>query len=89
MPEQSLKQYPQRIKVIPSNRGVSRTKLKNKYRNTNLSHTQKGKMYIWHPIKKCQGYKEARLYDPLLKEKLVNRHPPTTDTGLRVRQQGY
>ena len=26
-------------------------KVQNKYRNTKLTHTQQGKMYIWHPIK--------------------------------------
>lgn len=34
MLEQSLKQYSQRTKVIPSNTSVSRTNFKNKYRNT-------------------------------------------------------
>lgn len=33
-------------------------------------------MYIWHPINKCHSvYKEARLYDPLFKEKINQQTP--------------
>lgn len=89
LPEQSLKQYPKASKwflVIEVCLGLSS---RINIGVQNYPTPKNVKCTFLHPIKECQVCKEARLYDPLLKEKLINRHLPTTDTDLRVRQQGY